>query len=228
MDPILGLAIAGGAVALVYEKQQGSGVAKTIAPVSATAVPVRPSGATTLPATKNPSPTSSPSKPGASIMSRFLVAMPSSFASNGLRGQTSPSEIDAAVTKKASDAWDKLGAPAKKAACDEANKLAKQANPNAATIPCGSFKQILAALAAVAGTAGCVAIGVGAVVSPLCGMVAAWITNWAYDDLAKWTQDAYNEASNAASGIADKVGSAVKDAANEVGNDVVNAIGSFF
>ncbi len=192
MDPVLGLALAGGAVALAVKSGPNAVTSPAPGKSGASKVPL----AVSLIRAKSQTATGVKNPTTAGRASTFL---------NTRTGGSYPTDIEAAVVKKAKAEFDKLSAAAKKAACQDL-KASFPNDPGIAKLDCNapSYDQVMKAIAAAGATAACAATGAGAVVSPLCGLAGAWIAGWAGPKVKEWAEDAYDA-------VSDKVGGAIED-----------------
>lgn len=117
-------------------------------------------------------------------------------------------ELGAAAKQKLKEEYDKLECGAKKAGAAKLNEQfgTTVVDPNKACDQ--TFEQVFAAVAAAGAIAGCAAVGLGAAVAPLCGMVGAYLGKeigaWVKEELMPWLEDVWD-------GISDEVGSWFED-----------------
>lgn len=185
-DPIIALALAGGAVLAYRATEHGD------EPVKAKGLPtVTSSGITAAVASLKDQ------------MSKVaLVVKPQSTFQAEKKGSSVPAAAEKAMLDKAKAEWSKLSADAKAKACESL----KKANPGSSAIQAldcskSNFDNVMKACAAAGGTAACAASGAGVVVSPLCGIAAGWIAGWAGPKFKEWASDAYSGLKGAGSAV---------------------------
>jgi hypothetical protein len=196
MDPVISLAVAGGAIVLGGKALSSEKKPTVAAPTT--------SGATLKKTTVSYAST---------LNAVNLIQARASTFLNSVPGGAHSSDLEQKILAKAKSEWDKLSKEAKAAACKKL-KAAYPNNTQIQNIDCsaGNFQAILQATAGAAGTAACVASGAGAAVSPLCGAAAAFIAGYVGPKLEEWTKDAYNKVGEWAEDGYNAAKGAVKDA----------------